>query len=301
MCVCAFVCVCLFQSRCSWFILSMYCNICLFCLIAPGGTGKSTALKNLAIGWADKTEDKLKRFHFTFHISLNRIKDNSSIENIIIAQHSGLKAKKVRPEQIKSILEGDSNKVLLLIDGHDEYKTGRNTDIDEAIKKEKLWNCWIILTSRETDGVKMIKEYMDIEMDIHGFSNENVVKYIEKSVGSQQNAQQLLKEIVDYDLCLFDGYGGVNFELSLLAVPILLKMICTLFVCRKRLPKTRTDILQEIVDKCIDREAIREKGEQAVESAMRSLQNLGKLAWNGLHRRKYSFEKVQIFKFSYMP
>ena len=249
-------------------------------------------MKNLAIGWADKTEDKLKQFHFTFHISLNRVKDNSPIENIIIAQHSGLKVNGVTPEEVRSVLDSDNSKVLLLIDGHDEYKTGRNTDIDEAIKKEQLWNCWMILTSRETDEVKTIKEYMDIEIDIEGFSNENVVKFIEKSVGSQESAQQLLKEIVDYDLCIFDGYGGVNFELSLLAVPILLKMICTLFVCRKTLPKTRTDILREIVDRCINREAIRDKGQETLETAMRSLQNLGKLAWNGLRRHKYSFEKV---------
>ena len=254
--------------------------------------GKSTALKNLAIGWADKTEDKLQQFHYVFHISLTQVKDNSVIENIIIAQHSALKAKKVKPEEIKAILEGDSHKVLLLMDGHDEYKTGRNTDIDEAIKKEKLWNCWMILTSRETDDAKMVKEFMDVEIDTHGFINENVVEYIEKSLGNKEVAQQLLKEVVNNDLCDSDGFGGINFELSLLAVPILLKMICSLFLCRSTLPKTRTGILQEIVNRCIDREAIREKGEKAVKSAIRTLHKVGKLAWQGLHKRKYSFEKV---------
>ena len=45
---------------------------------------------------------------------------------------------KVEPGEIKSILEDSNTKVLLLIEGHDEYKPGSNTDIDEAIKKEKL-------------------------------------------------------------------------------------------------------------------------------------------------------------------
>ena len=257
--------------------------------------GESTALKNLAIGWADKTEDKLQQFHYVFHISLKQVKDNCPIENII-AQHSALKAKNVRPEEINAILEGDSHKVLLLIDGHDEYKTGRNTDIDEAIKKEKLWNCWMILTSRETDDAKLVKEFMDVEVDTHGFINENVVEYIEKSLGNKEAAQQLLKEVVNNDLCHSDGFGGINFELSLLAVPILLKMICSLLLCRSTLPKTRTGIIQEIVNRCMDREAIREaireKGEKAVKSAIRTLHKVGKLAWQGLHKRKYSFEKV---------
>ena len=267
--------------------------MCIFYFIAPGGMGKSTALKNLAIGWADKTEDKLKQFDYVFHISLKQVQDNSPIENIIIAQHSGLKANEVTPEEVRSILKGEGkNKVLLLIDGYDEYKTGRNTDIDEAIKKEKLWNCWVMLTSRETDDAKLVKEFMDIEIDIDGFSNENVIKYIEKSVENKEKAQQLLKEVVNNDLCDSDGFGGINFELSILAVPILLKMICFLFLCRSTLPKTRTGILQEIVNRCMNREAFREKGEKAVKSAMRALHNIGKLAWHGLHKHKYSFEKV---------
>ena len=266
--------------------------MCLFYFIAAGGMGKSTALKNLSIGWADKTEDKLQQFHFVFHISLKQVKDNSAIEKIIIAQHSALKAKKVKPEEIKAILERDSNKVLLLMDGHDEYKTGCNTDIDETIKKEKLWNCWVVLTSRETDDVKMLKEFMDNEIDIDGFSNENVVEYIEKFLRNKEKAQQLLEEVVNNDLCLSDGFGGINLELSLLAVPILLKMICSLFLCRSTLPKTRTGIIQEIVKRCMDREAFRAIGQEAVETAMRALHNIGKLAWQGLHKHKYSFEKV---------
>ena len=79
----------------------------------------------MAVSWGDGTETSLDKFRFIFHIALKHVKDNSSIEIIITAQHRGLKANKVQPTEIKSILEGE-NKVLLLIDRHDEYKTGRN-------------------------------------------------------------------------------------------------------------------------------------------------------------------------------
>ena len=104
---------------------------------AAGGMGKSTSMKHVAVTWADGTESSLNKFQFVFHIALKHVKDNSLIESIIIAQHRGLKANKVQPTEIKSILEGN-NKVLLLIDGHDEYKVGLNKDIDETIKKESL-------------------------------------------------------------------------------------------------------------------------------------------------------------------
>ena len=97
---------------------------------AEGGMGKSTALKHLAVSWSDGTMNELAKFEFVFHIALKHVKDNSPIENIIIAQNNGLVANKVKPEEIKNILEGHTNcdgKVLLLIDGHDEYKPGTNS------------------------------------------------------------------------------------------------------------------------------------------------------------------------------
>ena len=128
----------------------------------PGGIGKSTAMKYLALSWAD--EGLRSKFDFVFYISLKRVRDARPIEDIIISQHSGLEANRVIPCEITSILE--NNKVLLLINGHDEYKTGINSDIDKALVKRSLWNCHIILTSRETAEIKNLKEYMDAEAEI---------------------------------------------------------------------------------------------------------------------------------------
>ena len=177
--------------------------------------------------------------------------------------------------------------MLLLIDGHDEYKTGRNIDIDEAIKKESLWNCWMLLTSRETEQIKDIKEFMDAEAEIKGFDEINVEAYITRSLGSEEKTKDLLKQARNCKLIGSWDYG-------ILAIPILLNMVCVLFKCNKSLPSTRTGIAQAIVDRCIDREAIRAKGQKAVDSAKQALYNLGKLAWQGLNEpgMKLVFDKV---------
>ena len=95
--------------------------------------GKSTATKHLAISWADGTSEELQKFDFVFHIALRYVKkDSGSIEEIIISQHSSLKRKKVQNWEVRTILEDDScGKVLLLIDGHDEYKTGHRRSHQE--------------------------------------------------------------------------------------------------------------------------------------------------------------------------
>ena len=255
--------------------------------------GKSTALKEVAISWSDKTAPNLAdKFKLIFHVALKHVKDNSSLEKIIISQHSGLRANKVQPAEIKSILEGD-NKVLLLIDGHDEYKTGRNTDIDEAIKKEKLWNCWMILTSRETEQIKDVKQYMDAEAEIQGFDAKNVKAYITRSLGSEEQTAELLKQAENIGL-IHRGFGNYG----VLTKPILLSMICVLFKCNQTLSNTITGIIQAIVDRCINREAIRAKGQKSVDKAKRALYNLGKLAWQGLNEpgKKLIFEEVYFYK-----
>ena len=130
--------------------------------------------------------------------------------------------------------------MLLLIDGHDEYKIGRNTDNDEAIKKEKLWNSWVVLTSRETEQITDIKKYMDAEVEIKGFNGQNVEKYVTLCLGSPQKKDELLEKAQISELCNSEDWG-------ILTVPIFLHIICILFICNLSLPKTTTGLLQAIV------------------------------------------------------
>ena len=214
--------------------------------------GKSTAMKHLAISWADGTYEELKKFDFVFHIALRYVKETAgSIEEIIIAQHPSLKRKKVKSWEMKTILEDDScGKVLLLLDGHDEYKKGRNSDIDQAIKKELLGDCWMILTSRETNDIDSLKEYMDAELQIQGFDDVSVESYVCRYMKNTQKAHRLLQQTSGRE---------INEKIDdMLKTPILLNMICSLFEGPTlMLPSTKCQLIGCIVQRCINREAIR--------------------------------------------
>ena len=260
--------------------------------------GKSTEMKHLAISWADGTSEELKKFDFVFHVALKFVKDDSAIENIIVAQHPSLKRKKVKPWEIRSILENDtSGRVLLLMDGHDEYKTGRNTEIDEAIQKELLGECWVILTSRETNDLHHLKDYMDAEVEIFGFGESGVESYIGLFMENEIKTKELLKQAEEKRI-----------KENILKVPILLNMVCSLFEgIDSTLPETRTGLIGCIVQRCINREAIRSKGSKTIrkQTAVFNMENwpeevrnvflkLCKFAWDKLNEpaKKLYFEKV---------
>ena len=109
----------------------------LFFFPGEAGIGKSSSMAILASDWLEgRTEgnnSKLSDFAFVFLIELRNVNNNSTLEQIIIKQH-GLKSKNIPESQIRSILEEESGKVLLLLDGYDEYKKGTNDDIDTAIE-----------------------------------------------------------------------------------------------------------------------------------------------------------------------
>ena len=58
-------------------------------------------------------------------IPLRDVKPHHKIEDLVIMCHRGLKAKKVTPGEIKELLNDDEeNKILIVMDGYDEYSPG---------------------------------------------------------------------------------------------------------------------------------------------------------------------------------
>ena len=261
--------------------------------------GKTTASKHVAITWADDKSEELKKFQFTFHIALKQVKCDTPMENIILEEHCDLKGNNVAPEEIRKILEGQSDgKILLIMDGHDEYKAGSNSDIDDIIMKRKFGNCSIILTSRETEQITEVQKYMGVETEIQGFNSPNVTEYITQSLGSAAECDELLKQAESSGLCFADEQGGCSFEPGFLHIPIFLNMICVIFKSKLTLPRTKTEIMDCMIKRYMTREANRSGRTLGSDSGRDGLVKLGKLAWQGLMDRQFIFSKVNLDNFS---
>ena len=200
----------------------------------------------------------------------------SSLAQIIKFQHN---LRQVDTRHIESILEGETNhKVLLLLDGYDEYRRGTNKDIDDAIEN-KIGNCLLILTSRPGNdtGDKMfvtqrVRNRMDGEIVIEGFSPENIKKCSIQYLFSEENSRMFLTQAAETELS------------SLLHVPIILLMSCTVFISNMSLPHSKTKLYGDIFRLIMDRTTLKTFGCKSTDipNIEQWLSILGKLSWKAL-------------------
>ena len=283
--------------------MSVYINK-IFILAGQGGIGKSTALRHLALTWANGTIKELEQFDFVFHIALKDVKNNQPIENLIINQHKGLKSRNVSPTEIKEIIESDHHKMLFLLDGHDEYKPGTNSSIDSAIRKDSLEDCSLILTSRESKELPDIRWYMDAEAEITGFDADGIREYVTKYLGSKERKEELISQAKKCKLVTSDFSRGENdgdnssdidddqYDFGILCIPFLLHMICALYLRKVSLPRTRTGIMSAIVERCPDWDEIRKTGQKKIKAVEDALVRLGEYVLT----RLLNGDKSQAYK-----
>ena len=243
-------------------------------------------MKQVSLSWAN---DEFKNIDFIFHISLSMVDNDDDIESIIVQQHKGLKGNGVQPAEIKEILLNHRKmKVIIILDGHDEYEPGTNSDIDYFITKEYLRNCGFVLSSRETDHLPKIREHMDTEVEITGFDEHGVKEYATKYLGSSKCDELLQKTERGKTKNPSLNYG-------ILHIPIFLNMICTLFLNDglAEVLKGTTAILSEVVDRCPNWESIR-KRKKPINKATDAILRLGRLALKGLQQERHQqiFTKV---------
>ena len=166
-----------------------------------------------------------------------------------------------------------------MLDGYDEYTPGTNTELDAAVQKH-LGKCFLILTSRPNEGKDFtgkIRNKMDGEVVIEGFSDENIKKCCSRYLGSDREAEQLLKA------------ARANARIhELLKVPIILLITSVLYNEdeKKSLPESRTKLYQNLYQFIMDRSTLKPNNFGCVSSEIPNfhdmLQTLGKFAWEAL-------------------
>ena len=216
------------------------------------------------------------------------VDENCSLSKLVADEHD---LEKEDIPLLQDLLKGTTKyKVLLLLDGYDEYTPGTNTELDRAIEKT-LGKCLIILTTRpqdDTDFTRSIRKKMDCEVVIEGFSEESIKKCCSQFLGSEREAEIFLQDA---------NRAGVY---ELLKVPTILLMMSVLYNedDKKSLPERKTQLYEDLYEFMMDRSTLKSHNYGSYSSQIPNLQDmlqtLGKFAWEALQRgvRQLYIEKV---------
>ena len=111
---------------------------------------------------SDGVSGHIVLFDFVFIIRLRYADKVSSLSELIVAQHDKLDSNDI--DHLTYLLKSRTkHKVLLLMDGYDEYKPGANKDVGKAIDST-IGNCFLIVTSHPGYLNKQSRDKMDGEI-----------------------------------------------------------------------------------------------------------------------------------------
>ena len=205
------------------------------------------------------------RFDSVFLVPLKHVNSDASLGKVILQEHE-LEDKVIGQDEIKTIV--NSPRTLLIFDGYDEYKKGTNSDIDAAISG-KRGNSFVLITSRPDQLEKEDKRKLDAEIQNNGLSVGSIKECTQRYIEDEENTKDFLDKAMKQGL-----YG-------LLRVPILLIMMCVLYIQIGFLPKKRGQIVKVIVDMYILR--AEERGVH-FEDTDQMLLDLGELSYEASQR-----------------
>ena len=239
------------------------------------------------------------KFHFVFLLPLRNVNKEATLAQLVKVQHS---LEDIPTTHIENILNGKTkHKVLIILDGYDEYKRETNKSVDAAIENT-VGNCLLLVTSRpgedDRDEIYISKEVrnkMDGEVKIQGFSDENIRKCSELYLGRKENAEAMLEQVKEKSTKIRGKWTGLY---ELLRTPITLLMVCVIYNQEESLPETRAQIYELIYNLSMDRTTLKtfKKKSKDIPNIEELLFLLGELAWKALQDdfRQLLLEKVNF-------
>ena len=181
---------------------------------ADAGMGKTTLGKKVGWDWA---KGLFKMFSLVFFIFLKFVQPGESIENVIIKQNPELEGLGVSPQKLRNILDRFSERCLLILDGLDEHGLGQNADAVKIIRKQKLLDCGIIVSSRP-HSTRAVELHFPVVVGVEGFDRNQAERF----------ASNFFKDEIKIEQVMEFRPSDSREEFPIQQCPILLSFFCFL-------------------------------------------------------------------------
>ena len=201
------------------------------------GIGKTVFTKKAAFDWSQQRyQETIGAFELVLLIRLRDVCNLHDVPSIFKASQLLANDGKISVDDLYDYVLNHQEKVLLILDGYDEYSAGEQSPVDEIWERNQLSDCCVIVTSRQMTTGKL-RLPSDAQFEINGFDDER----------QQEFARRFLKD--EGDVQKFCTFLREQHLKDLAEIPLLLLILCLLWKEKdhKELPKKRADIFTQFV------------------------------------------------------
>ena len=208
----------------------------LFICCYPG-IGKTVFTKKAAFDWSQhRYQETIGAFELVLLIRLRDVCNLHDVPSIFKASQLLANNGKISVDDLYDYVRNHQEKVLLILDGYDEYSAGKQSPVNEIWERSQLRDCCVIVTSRQMTADKL-RLPSDAQFEINGFDDERQQEFARRFLKDEDDVQEFDKYLIEQDLK------------DLAEIPLLLLILCLLWKekDRKELPKKRAEIFNQFV------------------------------------------------------
>lgn len=245
------------------------------------GIGKSTFSQKVAVDWASGKNETLQKFDLLLLIKLRDVCGIQDFPSMLKASEVLACDGTVTIASLYEYVLKNQDKVLLVLDGYDEYSPGtlKSSTIREIWEGNQLRDCHVVVTTRQMEGEELIKS-SHVQCEIKGLdSKEQVNEFAGKFITNPKEIDEFNRYLDSRDL----------WEIA--EIPLLLLMLCLIWMDRHRkaLPKSRLNLHERFVETLLSHMAIKNPvndndgpSHYILDEYREDLSKIGKLALEGL-------------------
>ena len=262
-------------------------TVCSYCHL---GIGKTVFTKKATFDWSQQRySETLGAFDLVLLVRLRDVSNLQDVPSILRASQVLDNDGAISVDNLYEYVRGHQEKVLLILDGYDEYIYSSENDESPVIKiwkESELRHCCVVITSRPMKA-ETLKKFSDAQFNIDGFNDERQEEFARRFLKDDEDIEEFFKYLEKHDLR------------ELAQIPLLLVMLCLLWTETKReeLPKERTDIFAQFIKTLFDHMGEKQSAELvSAKDYSVELYALGRLAFEALLQGQlyFSFSRSHV-------
>ena len=235
------------------------------------GIGKSTFTKKLAVDWSRGNKEILEKFAVVLLIKLRDVCNSKDFCDMLRKAELLSADDSVVFSQLYDYIRRNQQKVLLILDGYDEYSAEKSSPVHLIWKGSQLRDCTLLVTTRPLKKDEL-RPGSHAQFEICGFDYWQVKKFAVKFLRDQTE----VNKFIDF---LF-GRG----LLHLAEIPLLLLMLVLSWKKYQGPLTSRSDLYYKFCQTLLDHVTAKTSDEtlRSMDEYREDLAKLGELAWQAL-------------------